>query len=418
MKQFPKIWLKRLFAKATLPVLILCTNFSFSQSGKIVKDIYEPLYSNNTWNLKALDSIIPDSVSVLGLGEVSHGSLDLLILKDSIVQYLVQYRNYRTVFFELPDFGMVMSLRNILHDVNDTSLIRLDSIINKENSILPAYKKALIPLMRWVKTYNLTHQSDMVNVIGIDPIADANIDMFYRYILYKYAIPISGENIESLYNKWYINNSSELDRLNDLITWYDDNKTFVKRKLPKDEFSLLDYHISIQKNVLMFEGKRKNNQKSVPPSTLFYRDSVMADNVINFGSGYKSIIWAHNGHIYNGNLSLGERLKNRLNENYFILLTDFAQYATSEYGDRSNGSGAPVISTKKFRSNQLSTASELYTKYGGRNGIYIYQTNEDISERINSIDVTGITSILGGRKSFDALVVFDNIGNYFNTENK
>lgn len=348
--------------------------------------------SGTAWVARIFDERIDSSIQIAGLGEVSHGGFEPFALKVKMIQYLVEKKRYRNILFELPDFSC-MPVRNYLTNRRIKTLAITDSLV-KPLRVPPIAASVLSALFRWLKLYNLRHPGDMVQIGGFD-IPDSH-ETFCNYFMYNYIFRYNINSAQIMVNKWISSFATDSMKLRDMFAWFNDHKNLLAASLGKKAFDQLHFHISNQVNGLqnLFRDIR-------------YRDSIMARNVQYLAAGNKTILWAHNAHLYKGAPYMGLDLYHHYQSGYFVLLTDYSKEAA-----------VTVVNTvdryyyiRSFQPIVSSTPIVILNMFGIASGIFFHDevASRFIADRINAIPSYGEQFLIGSKNAFDALVIFDTI---------
>lgn len=366
--------------------------------------------SGITWLQKAFDSSIKNNVQVVGLGEVSHGGWEPMAFKTKMIQYLVQKRGYRNILFELCDLANVMPLRHYLTDNNVRDFAIADSLVDRMN-IQPVCKVVFNRLFRWLKQYNMTHADGMVQVKGFD--LPPHAVEFYNYFTYNYLIPFDPDGAQKMIYQWSSAPITDSLKVQNMLYWFNANKNRLMAGLDKKEFTWLNYNIQNQLCGLQYSAIKKiDNHLGLGDERLNrYRDSIMALNVRSIAGNEKSIVWAHNAHIYEGSSFMGTYLRSFYQSKYFSLLTDFSIDAKVAVLGMNGSGDSTFIYAKYFESEPTTTAYAVLHNYKAASGVFFHKeiSAKQIHDRVNTITAKGENVVIGSSKAFDALVVFDKI---------
>ena len=362
------------------------------------------LDSGTAWLQHVFDARIPDSIQIVGLGEVSHGGFEPIAFKAKMIQYLVEKRGYRNILFELSDFGTIMAIRDALNSSlpgdPDPGAIG----VGKLNAI-QAFDKVLRALFHWLKQYNLKHPTDKVQIGGFDLIFG---NWICNYILYKYIIPFDPPGAKTISFQLSNADASDSSRAKIISEWFRTHAALLKARLDKKEFKWLEFNVRNAEYKFLLpldegSGDQWNN----------YRDSIMAKNVTALAGSSKTILWAHNGHISPWNIHLmGVHLEQYYRGHYYTVATDFSQIATVDILDKQKSAAdSGYILQRNFASGTTTAANTLFRRYGISDGI-VFQP--DIIKywvplEINLIDANGFHMTTASERAFDALVFFDEI---------
>lgn len=383
------------------PGLAQNSRIPFSKIGPLSLD------SGTAWVQPVFDASIGDNIQVVGLGEVSHGVYEPLAFKAKMVQYLVTKRGYRQLLLELSDIGTVRPIRLYLLDNNIKDLSVIDSLV-AGMSVMPSAAAIYRELFRWLKQYNLLHPREMVQIMGFDLNLDA---VFLNYFMYNYLIPYDNVRAHQLLSHWGRGDIGDSTKMASLYTWYLDHKSKLSKDLSKAEFGYLERQIQLNRYSIQ-DFILKSNGEFLKAN--IYRDSILANNVTNLSGTQKTIVWAHNSHIYAGGQYMGMYLNRYYGEKYYVLMTDFSGKAKVYVADKSKTIlDDGYFQLLSFQSNKGSLANLISHYYGVSAGIFLRRDlaghKQKTGDRINTIDNYGEHFLIGDGRSIDALVIFENI---------
>lgn len=357
---------------------------------------------------EVFDGRITDSIQIVGLGEVSHGTYEPMAFKVNMIKYLVEKKGYRKILLELSDFGSIRLMRRYLTDRNnrDTSYIQEWS---KKNSFLAAPSASYKELFSWAKQFNLDHPHDSVVIVGFDLGVEKSI---FNFILTSYVIPYSHQESLNLINQ-FEQPISDANKIGLIKLWYEKNKARLSTTLNDEEKYWLDLYIQNAIHGVDYLVKSSEADAMNPMKGIHFRDSILAKNVVHLSASDKAIIWAHNGHLIRGEVKfMGDYLNNYYRQKYYVIATDFSKYAVADVVITSpENRDEKKITTKIFKSDQRTAASIMLRDFGISKGIFFSDDllDKTIPDYTNVIDAGGIQLITSGTHALDALVVFDYI---------
>lgn len=244
-------------AKSLFIISCLCviSFYSYSQKTSNKPTIF-PLGSLSTdtavtWLSAAFDSKIDDNVTIVGLGEFTHGAHETFIYKYKMIQYLVEKKNYRNILMEYPNVTL-SSLNNYLTNKNSLSTDSAKTLAEKtyEWSIKD---KSLYSLIVWIKEYNLAHPTDMVNIKGID-ITGAST-AFANYFMDKCLIPLDTRVAAAIRSKFNQNQKDSITVAE--ISWFNNHSEKVKQYLNKTDYDEVLYNLKCKISVSTFDSRKE-----------------------------------------------------------------------------------------------------------------------------------------------------------------
>lgn len=406
-------WIEKILIAVVVSTCTWCSSIA-QRNGKIPFSEIGPLSldSGTAWVQSVFNKSIGNDVQVVGLGEVSHGGYEPLALKARMVQYLIENRGYRNILLEFPDIASVRPVRQYLLNNSIRELSVADSLARVTAAGLLNTQEVFSRMFRWIKTYNLAHPREMVRVAGFDLSMDAG---FRNFFLYNYIIPFDPANAQRLLYHWQNNQVSDALRIASINTWFNASKSKLGKEMKKDEFDELQYHLQNETHSMHYGALKAETSTGNNAEVNRYRDSIMADNVINLAGSQKTIIWAHNGHISTTDGYMGKYLKDRYKSRYFILLTDFSNEADVYVVKNEKATpGSRITHEQHFAAERTTIASNLLKNYGIPGGIFFNQNLPDRKtyDKLNLIDIYGNQLMMSSDQAFDVLVIFNNITPY------
>lgn len=345
---------------------------------------------------------IDNSVSIVGLGEFTHGGKEVILLKIDLVKYLIEEKGYSLVLLEYPDV-LVKPINNYLQDSDRRNEAR-NLVYKHFNGAFIV--EEMVQFIDMLKKHNLS-RSDNIVLRGIDvntEIFPSNASLIHEYILpYDY----SG-------SAFFLKNERILDDTTmfaSISEWATNNREQLKRKMDAEVYNsfILDLKSA---EAAYFLRSRENST--------FARDSFMAENVRFLIQEKKVIVWAHNFHLMKSTdrfekQNLGYYLDEFYGDRFFNILTDFYQTATLNI-ITSNSEGQSVIAPRQYTPKRRSFPAKLEREQEFNNKTVLVLKDEAASGksiRLNQIDMPGNHFTVGQRSSgplnFDALILLGNV---------
>lgn len=362
---------------------------AFSQTVELQKEMLDSM------------SIRMNSAELVGLGEVSHGSSEIFIIKSQLVKFLIEKMNFRQILFELDD-PTLRPLNEYLKDGSPRDKKQLDSIFDRDFNFAEGgiilNNQPFKELISWLKDFNVLHPDDVVELRGID--------IFVPFKIFRHHY-MDSASVHLMQKEYGIRNLSlkETDRL--IQDWYLREKQALEAKLGDEAFSLVQMDVrNFRSQLNYYANGDAGNSKMVQ-----FRDSVMYKNVVELKST-KSILWGHNLHIRAGDFimnrfhakMLGSFLKQAYDKKYFTILTDFVDRAKI-----TTISKAGNFSTKVFNINNKTLSSKFVVQPKFFQ-LLVFDDDpiiKDMGRSMNNIGLFGDYFLLSGeKKSFDALILF------------
>ena len=261
----------------------------------------EPNFGKNK-DLEILKQLIGDR-NVVALGEVTHSSKEIFKLKDRIIRYLVQHKDFDVFSMESP---MIETYK-----INDFTIDRkLNSNLVLKNLDFKIWEtKEIQDLIEWINFYNKDKKAK-VKFTGFDMQSYKPSIEIIRDFYSKNNLPL--EEIEQ-FSK--LLGQLSKDRKYDTIFTKEQNKLFIEL------FQKIENNIN---NDMSQENQwLKQNLNVISQNFNRYwlknRDKSMADNFLwikQQNADSKFIIWAHNQHIRYSTEKMGSYLKQEMNDEF------------------------------------------------------------------------------------------------------
>lgn len=301
----------------------------------------EPIKEIENYAMKVEEIEIPEGVRIIGLGEATHGNVELQNLKKEVFQVLVENDKCRIFALEA-DFGGAYRVNEYIHGGAGTAekavaelgfgLYRTDEMAD---------------LVEWLRQYNQTvSEKEQISFYGFDMQRYDN----NKEILLSYLAKVDEEskdelevNLQELTDETVYTQTKEVNTkaAEYMKTFLDEMEAKSKDYVEKsDEKS---YHIAyacgecIMQNATIQSGSVGYNVA---------RDQYMADKVetiMEIEQGECVFISGHNGHIQKKSPNvtytcMGEQLAEKYGKAYFAIGTDFMEGKVNVI----NGSGNEV----------------------------------------------------------------------------
>lgn len=357
--------------------------------------------SGTDWVGKTFQAALDGNVSLVALGEVSHGGYEPLAFKAKMVQYLVLARGFRKLLVELPETGKVALLRKYLNDGKAKDLTTIDTLLDRIG-LMPSGRAAMGELFRWIKQYNLANSTDKVMIHGFD--LDTDVAARESF-LYRYIIPNDPAAARQLLFQWGRRKYGDGDKLISMEQWLQSRKQALTEQQGQEVWMAMSQQLEAQRHALQYSRLMQKEGQSMAN---IYRDSVIARNVITQAGAEKAIVWAHNGHLYAMGQCMGRFLQQHYQNKYYIILTDFSEQARLFTG-KEKGSGE--LTERFFPSYPNSLASQVAKKFNVGNGVLFQPEIKrlKLGSIVNDVDNSGQHGWTDGANSYHALVVFKTI---------
>ena len=355
--------------------------------------------SGIAWLPTIFDGKISDAVRWVGLGEFTHGGEETALFKSGMVRYLILDRGFRQLLVEYPDV-MLLPLNDYLQSSGPDNPDSVRILARKIFGTTVLAAKPFFDLLVWIRSYNVNHQSDRVNLKGID--VEGASTAFADYFMYKYLLPLDHSVALKMLSEWSEGPKDSITAAE--LDWAGKNRERIVQYAGESGSEGLWYDIAAARNELIHSPLKRQN---VYRASVF-RDSVMAENVLSFRTG-KSIIWAHNMHLTTADyvFSLGNYLRPAVGKEYFCLLSDFSGEARVwTISGKDNR-----LQKQEFVADKRSFASKIRRKNDLKEGIVFFDSLRAGSQPgFNNIDYSGGQTVIPGRgRPFDALAIFPHV---------
>jgi erythromycin esterase len=317
-----------------LTLILILPKISNGQDTTIYKSLSSYNPNDNDDDLKQLDNYF-ENVTVVGMGESTHGTHEFFTMRHRIFKYLVENHQFNTFFLEA-DYANCLRVNDYIHGNNDNAIEAVSAI-----DMWPWKTTEMVALVVWMREYNIKNPTKQLNFIGVD--AQRYIENIEKMdaILAKYELPTTDSII---YKRMLATNFflvTEIEDLEIYKTVWEEKKTIDTYQLNKKDkrtYGLLLRHLT------QTLGAKYKWQKHYD-----YRDRRMAENILYHlkeDSINKGFFWAHNGHVFNSAKenkrkkvwtgSAGGILKHELENQFFIIGQEFDEGSFNAYYPDSN----------------------------------------------------------------------------------
>ncbi len=320
----------------------------------------DPLSWSDT-ELRFLDAIADKPM--IGLGEATHGTSEFFKAKHRIFRYLVEKHNYKIFAFEA-DFGESLLINEAIQKGDST---QIESLMKNKMLFWTWKTEEVKDLLVWMCKYNLGKSDDeKVQYMGIDcQYLTYNPGLLEDYLtlthapFFSYAKEILVSTVSFSTNTNYANYLIKLDNLLDTMTLY---KPQLIAASSEKKYLLNERILKTIRQTL--EGRFDES----------YRDRYMAENAVwllDYFNRKKIVVWAHDGHIANGNLWGVTRMGYHLNK---LLSTDYVPvgflFSTGYFNALSQGNGTVNILTKQVINTEPMGNSINYLMYLSKESVF------------------------------------------------
>nr|WP_232337018.1 erythromycin esterase family protein [Lysinibacillus timonensis] len=352
----------------------------------------KPVETNETTKTEELEKYIstiqaidiPDDVEVIGLGEATHGNVELQELKRDVFEALINNENVRVFVLE-GDFGAGQQINQfILNDIGSAKEVvyALDYNIYKTEQ--------MIDLVQWMHDYNLTaSDNEKIYFYGndmqryddskqglLDYYEVVNIEAAKTYA--EQLKHVSNATMRDLTPEQYEEMNEVIEQI--ILDLQSNEKVYSEQSSPDAFAFALQYAHVLKQRTQLFLNESNYTQ---------LRDQYLADNlqwIVEFEAerGHdKVLITAHNGHIEQSSASLagyksmGNYLDERFGPAYFAIGTDLIK---SEFQALNSQSGEREIHTLENHNDLVDAFREMDS-----NIFYIDFENASKSEELAEI---------------------------------
>ena len=289
---------------------------------------------------KPVEQVMPTFDKTFATSKIQHAKLvgigDLgIFAKESkkanayLATYLMNKKGFRNIVLKIDDWTL-RPLNALLKSPSALKPGELDSVIKAIFRTDFQFRNTEFKsLLEWIKTYNVTHPKDLINIYGAG--ADHKIPPSYFLTTYMYRIdPVEARKISI---KW-----SE-QSVSDSLAYAEIEKWIGLIKLSKPPLSTKKIADSCENDLLHNNYVMTYNSigQKISFNVIERRTSYIADQILN-KKEKKSIFYASNTEVVRSLLeatlvennkiqSIGKLLGDNLKENYFVIVTDFINKA-------------------------------------------------------------------------------------------
>jgi len=252
-----------------------------------------------------------NEVTVLAIGEATHGTHEFFDVKIKLIKLLVKNYNFKVIAFEAP-----MDELNEVNKYIVEGIGRISSVVQGRSFYRVYDTKEVQELIEWLRLENLTRsKNNKIYFAGIDMQGgNQAVQNIKRYLCSDSALCSRFQLIGSEYFK--LKGRSDWEKF--YYRLEDFYKTFLSSELGNSNVENLDRKWIEQNIKLLMQNARFRYDKS--RESQFVRDSMMADNVLWLSQYYhdsKIILWAHNAHVADWSKAMGAYLFKAMGDRYF-----------------------------------------------------------------------------------------------------
>nr|WP_068890835.1 erythromycin esterase family protein [Pedobacter panaciterrae] len=385
----------------------LFINISYCFSQNVVGNFtVNSIISPNNWGKSLLNTEIDSSVTLVGLGEFSHGSKDLFSLKADLANFLIKEKGFDLVLLEYPDIALRTLNEYLTTDSIYTEVAELKVI---KDNLLSSYKtEEMIAFIKQIKQINVG-TAKKIQLRGID--INESVFPAIAYIVYRHNLPRDYQSTATLGTT--ATTISDEEKFTIVKEWIKGNEKSLQQKMTAQAF--LELKLDMQNAEASYRLKKIKN-------LTFSRDSMMAENVKALSSGHRAIIWAHNLHLmksthpYSGSLNLGGYLTSYYGNKYYAILTDFSTEAAAYVYSASKTDNKRAFNIQKYMPIRKSLGSMINLKNEAPAVALILKKelkDPNYVINLNTIDFSGKLFLCSQMKkapvNFDAVIVLKNV---------
>ena len=276
-----------------------------------------------------------DTVTVVGLGETTHGTREFFQVKHRLLEFLVTQLGFTVFALEASFAGCQPINEYVLSGKGD-----LPSLLTGLWYVVWDTEE-MIALLDWMRRYNQTVPDERkVKFYGLDFFWNAVGRREVLNYLHRVA-PEQASVAEPLFETLDAQDAKEpqeddavlqsaLPRLTALAEWMDGHKSQLLEAASPQEFAQARHYLVVEERGITWKGDNS------------VRSRFMSDNLAYIleheRPGTKAVVWAHNAHVSKapegrspGGTSpgpyMGYHLKQRLGDRYYVMGFEFYQGA-------------------------------------------------------------------------------------------
>lgn len=283
-------------------------------------------------------------VSIVGMGEATHGSREFFEMKHRIFKYLAEEKGFRIFGFECELAESLYLDHYICTGEIVTGEADLRTMMKSKVHFWTWRVEEVAVLVEWMRSFNVGRSpDDMVHLYGVDCQSVNDASFFYKRLFSAYKPSLNDEfrylfaELDK-YNYQLLKNLSEATRTK-LIS----DIERLKRRLEEHEGDLIKSGVRNYKLHLKIADVMIQTLNQIT-GTLGTRDGYMGENAmwmaeINGGGGVA--LWAHNGHSCiargTGWSSMGKTIRDAIGNRYQTIAFGFAKGGLRAYNKNGDG---------------------------------------------------------------------------------
>ena len=299
----------------------------------------------------ALLQQIVGQASIVGLGEATHGTHEIIDMKARLAEFLISHMGFTTFVME-NDWGSSQLLDAYINGGSgDITRVMSQSLFGSWQT------QEYQTLFAWMRTYNANPaHTTKIRFLGMDcqAVSQSDFDAVEHYVqkvapsqtasVENLYVPIISNNLPDPYQTYVsLDTSTKQQYQNQAQQVYDllqaHQQDYINRSSPQS-FALALQNARI---IVQFTTYLDYATQGESLTHFYQRDSFMAENVAwihdhDAGLDPKIIVWAHDGHIANDTLygsqdgrNMGGELRALYKDSYLPIGTTLYQGALRSY---------------------------------------------------------------------------------------
>lgn len=288
----------------------------------------QPIEGIESYVTEVSDIAIPEDVRIIGLGEATHGNVELQNLKKEVFQVLVENKECRIFALEA-DFGGGYKVNEYIHGGDGTAeeavaelgfgLYRTDEMED---------------FVEWLRTYNDTAaENEKLSFYGFDMQRYDN----NKEILFEYLAKVDEESKQELEAKLQsLTDDTVYTQTKDVNTQAAEDMSVFLAKMEENRADYIAKSAEKSYQIAYLCAECIMQNATIQSGSVTYnvaRDQYMADKVtdiMDMEQGERVMISGHNGHIQKKSPNvtytcMGELLSGEYGEAYYTIGTDFIE---------------------------------------------------------------------------------------------
>lgn len=279
------------------------------------------LKEKNSDDLKFLSGLIGNS-KIVALGESTHGSREVFLMKNRLVKYLTENLDFD--IFSLEAY-MPESYQMNQFTLNNKGYL-LDYL--KNIGFWTWKTEEIEQLIKWMKEYN-SDSNKKIQFTGFDMQSyKGSISVLKKFFDEESVTTEKINGLESLLKR--LDESRKEKKAIDSVFLEDINKQIQSIRIEIPKLGINDYQSEwLYRNLRIIEQFLDKNPIS--------RDKYMAENILwikKHNPDSKMVLWAHNEHIKKTEAKMGEFLQQELKEDYLSFGFAFYQGNYTAHGNK------------------------------------------------------------------------------------